>query len=161
LNNNFWNTYRTGSPSIEELLNKENCTVEMLLEDDDILQEFKSQNQKLLTYFTHEKLKQLIDLITEMPAEDADNNRGHKFPFLASEIFNCELNTVLEKFFEAPIKPETDKADETTTSASIDKTDDDTEDSVKMVESLDPDKDIADFLEDVKKDDAEDEPQDK
>ena len=85
----------------------------------------------------------------------------HRFPFLASEIFNCELNTVLEKFFEAPIKPETDKADETTTSASIDKTDDDTEDSVKMVESLDPDKDIADFLDDVKKDDAEDEPQDK
>jgi hypothetical protein len=57
LNNNFWNTYRTGSPSIEELLNKDDCTVEHLLEDDDILQEFKSQNQKLLNYFTHDKLK--------------------------------------------------------------------------------------------------------
>jgi len=42
LQNNFWTSYRAGSPSIEELLNKEDCTVEMLLEDDDILQEFKS-----------------------------------------------------------------------------------------------------------------------
>ena len=32
-----------------------------------------------------------------------------RFPFLASEIFNCELNTVLEKFFEAPKEAEQEK----------------------------------------------------
>lgn len=27
-----------------------------------------------------------------------------RFPFLASEIFNCEINAILDKFFDAPEK---------------------------------------------------------
>ena len=30
------------------------------------------------------------------------NRITHRFPFIANEIFNCELNSVLDKFFEAP-----------------------------------------------------------
>lgn len=49
LNSNFWQTYRQhGSPSIEDLLSKPDCTVEKLLNDEDVLQEFKTQNSKLL-----------------------------------------------------------------------------------------------------------------
>jgi len=47
-----------------------------------------------------------------MPPEDATHARGHKYPFLSAEIFNCELNTVLEKFFEAPEPPQPAKNDE-------------------------------------------------
>ena len=35
-----------------------------------------------------------------------------RYPFLSAEIFNCELNTVLEKFFEAPEPPQPAKNDE-------------------------------------------------
>jgi hypothetical protein len=28
-----------------------------------------------------------------------------RFPFLANEIFNCEINAVLDKFFDAPEHP--------------------------------------------------------
>lgn len=52
--------------------------------------------------FTHEKLAVLIDFITVMPSETASHDRGHKYPFLASEIFACELPQILEKFFELP-----------------------------------------------------------
>lgn len=49
LNTNFWQTYRQrGSASIEDLLSNPDCTVEKLLDDEDVLQEFKSQNSKLL-----------------------------------------------------------------------------------------------------------------
>jgi hypothetical protein len=34
---------------VEELLNSKNCTVDKLLNDDDILQEFKNLNDKLIT----------------------------------------------------------------------------------------------------------------
>ena len=34
------------------------------------------------------------------------NDTANRYPFLSSEIFNCELNTVLEKFFEAPEPPQ-------------------------------------------------------
>ncbi len=37
--------------------------------------------------------------------EDDQHNRGHKYPFLAAEIFNCEINQILDKFFEAPQRP--------------------------------------------------------
>lgn len=38
-----------------------------------------------------------------MPEKD-EQNRGHKYPFIAGEIFNCEINQILDKFFEAPVK---------------------------------------------------------
>ena len=37
------------------------------------------------------------------------HNFDFRYPFLSSEIFNCELNTVLEKFFEAPEPPQPEK----------------------------------------------------
>jgi hypothetical protein len=36
------------SPAIEEKLKKTDCSVEDLLEEDEIIQEMKNQNQKLL-----------------------------------------------------------------------------------------------------------------
>jgi len=49
LNSNFWTNYRAqSSQSIEEALNQKNCSVENLLDDDDLIQEFKNHNEKLL-----------------------------------------------------------------------------------------------------------------
>lgn len=101
LNSSFWSNYRSpSSTSIEEILSAKDCSVDRLLEDDDCLQEFKNLNEKLIGYFDHDKLNKLVDLITVMPPEDASHSRGHKFPFIASEIFNCEINQILDKFFE-------------------------------------------------------------
>ena len=43
-----------------------------------------------------------------MPEED-EHKRGHKYPFLASEVFNCDMGEVIDMFFRAPCddaKPE-------------------------------------------------------
>jgi len=105
LSSNFWTNYRcTSSASIEDLLNNKECTVDKLLDDDDCLQEFKNYNDKLIKYFDHDKLKVLIDYITVMPDKDDGHNRGRKYPFITGEIFNCEINQILDKFFEAPVK---------------------------------------------------------
>jgi hypothetical protein len=49
LQGNFWQSYRPqNSHSIEDLLKDKDCSVEKLLEDDDILQEFKGNNEKLI-----------------------------------------------------------------------------------------------------------------
>lgn len=56
----------------------------------------------LICSFTHDKLRQLVDLITVLPPADCDHARGHKWPFLASEIFSFELTPIMDKFFEAP-----------------------------------------------------------
>ena len=128
LSSNFWNNYRCqSSQSIEDLLNSKDCSVDKLLDDDDCLQELKNFNEKLIKYFDHDKLKVLIDYITVMPTEEDGQGRGHKYPFLAGEIFNCEINQVLDKFFEAPVKaqPEAEVKEEEETE---DKKEEDTED---------------------------------
>jgi hypothetical protein len=105
LSSNFWTNYRCqSSASIEDLLNSKDCNVDKLLDDDDCLQEFKNYNDKLIKYFDHDKLKTLIDYITVMPDKDDGHNRGRKYPFITGEIFNCEINQILDKFFEAPLK---------------------------------------------------------
>ena len=104
LSSNFWTNYRcSSSASVEDLLSNKECTVDKLLDDDDCLQEFKNYNDKLIKYFDHDKLKVLVDYITVMPELD-EQKRGHKYPFISAEIFNCEINQILDKFFEAPVK---------------------------------------------------------
>ena len=114
---NFWSSFKSQpSESIEKLLKQENCPVEELLDDGDLLQECKNNNKNLINYLNREKVKQLIDFITVMPEED-EHNRGHKYPFLASELFNCDIAEITDMFFTAPCddkKPEPEEEEEDT-----------------------------------------------
>lgn len=99
---NFWSSFKSQpSESIEKLLSKSDCRIEDLLDDSDLLQECKNSNKNLIKYLDREKIKQLIDLITVMPEED-EHKRGHKYPFIANEVFSCDMTEVLEKFFVPP-----------------------------------------------------------
>eukprot|EP00347_Sterkiella_histriomuscorum_P002974 403366086 len=87
--------------NIETLLDKDDTKLETLLEDSEILTQCKWGNQKLVNYFDHDKVSQLIEYIINMPPEGCSHDRGHKLPFVASEIFNCELNKINDIFFQA------------------------------------------------------------
>lgn len=106
---NFWSSFKAQpSESIEKLLAKDDCQLEELLEDSDLLQECKNSNKNLIKYLNREKIRELIDLITVMPETD-EHNRGHKYPFLANEVFNCDISEVIDKFFISPaddVQPE-------------------------------------------------------
>jgi hypothetical protein len=106
---NFWSSFKAQpSESIEKLLAKDDCQLEELLDDSDLLQECKNNNKNLVKYLNREKIKELIDLITVMPETD-EHNRGHKYPFLANEVFNCDIQEIGDKFFISPaddVEPE-------------------------------------------------------
>ena len=57
-----------------------------------------------------------MEYITVMPAEDAEHKRGHKYPFVSSEIFNCEMVPMIELFFTC--KADEEKKEEETSSPS-------------------------------------------
>ena len=89
---------KLASESIEKKLKDPNTEVEDLLKEEDLLQELRSQNEKLIDYFDRNKIKRLIDYIIKEPEVD-EQEKGYKFPFLCSQIFGLELDKMIDHFF--------------------------------------------------------------
>ena len=85
------------SVEIEKKLDDPNSTLEDLLVEEELIQELKNQNQKLLKFLSKDKIKSLINYIIKEPKED-DQLKGHKFPFVASELLNCDIDNISDLF---------------------------------------------------------------
>jgi serine/threonine-protein phosphatase 6 regulatory subunit 3 len=79
-------------------LARDDCTLEQLLEENDLVTELQFNNFKLQGFLDHDKLLKLVEYITEMPTEEDDEKRKYKFPFMACEVFNSENANILDKF---------------------------------------------------------------
>lgn len=76
---------------METILDRESFTLEELLDEEETLQEVKSQNKKLLDFITQPPtLLKLFEYITIDSNEDADPKRRFKYPYLACEILCAE-----------------------------------------------------------------------
>ena len=87
------------SEAIDKKLSEPETPLEDLLIEDELLQELRSQNKKLLDYLDKNKIKQMIDYITIEPSED-DQLKGHKFPFVCSQLFNVEETKIMNYFLK-------------------------------------------------------------
>ena len=93
--------YRNGNmatlqPFIEKM-KKNELTLENILEEDEIIQDLKSNpNSQFINMLSSEAIRKLIDYATKMPKSD-DKNIGHKYPFNATEILCCDNNAIMEK----------------------------------------------------------------
>ncbi|KAL3851523.1 hypothetical protein ACJIZ3_013405 [Penstemon smallii] len=86
---------------VETILDKENYTLEELLDEDEIIQECKALNGRLINFLRERaQVKQLIQYIMEEASDDADRQRTFKFPFIACEIFTCEVDIILKALVE-------------------------------------------------------------
>ena len=63
--------------------------VEDLLILDGIVDELQNKNKNLINFFTKEKIKQMLDYIIKEPKDEEDHNKGYKFPFVCSKLFNA------------------------------------------------------------------------
>uniref|UniRef100_A0A7N0VBC6 SIT4 phosphatase-associated family protein n=1 Tax=Kalanchoe fedtschenkoi TaxID=63787 RepID=A0A7N0VBC6_KALFE len=98
----FWKltALSTASP-VEAILDKENFTLEELLDEEEIIQECKALNSRLINFLRDRaQVDQLLRYIIEDPPEDADNKRAFKFPFIACEVFTCEIDVILKTLVE-------------------------------------------------------------
>ncbi|GAB4840672.1 hypothetical protein Ancab_021439 [Ancistrocladus abbreviatus] len=98
----FWRMagLSTASP-VETILDKENFTLEELLDEDEIIQECKALNSRLINYLRERpQVEQLIRYIVEEAPEDAEKSRTFKFPFISCEIFTCEVDIILKTVVE-------------------------------------------------------------
>ncbi|KAF2310781.1 hypothetical protein GH714_017126 [Hevea brasiliensis] len=87
--------------AVETILDKENFTLEELLDEDEIIQECKALNGRLINFLREKsQVEQLIRYIVEEAPEDAEKRRSFKFPFIACEIFTCEVDIILKTLVE-------------------------------------------------------------
>merc|ERR1719410_2139251 len=94
----FWK-YHSGTVShVDTLLDKEGVTLTEILEQEDIIQECKSQNPKLVDFLTRQEiLSELLDLILQEPSADLDERLRFKLPNIASEVITCDVAQINEK----------------------------------------------------------------
>ncbi|KAK6163333.1 hypothetical protein DH2020_000197 [Rehmannia glutinosa] len=98
----FWKlTALSASSPVEAVLDKEDFTLEELLDEEEIIQECKALNSRLINFLRDRaQVEQLLQYIVEDPPEDADSKRTFKFPFIACEIFTCEIDVILKTVVE-------------------------------------------------------------
>ncbi|GAA0146212.1 phosphatase modulator [Lithospermum erythrorhizon] len=98
----FWrmSSFSASSP-VETILEKENFTLEELLDEDETIQECKALNGGLINFLRERaQVEQLIRYLVEEVPEDSDKTRSVKFPFIACEIFTCEVDVILKALVE-------------------------------------------------------------
>ncbi|XP_022874816.1 serine/threonine-protein phosphatase 6 regulatory subunit 3-like [Olea europaea var. sylvestris] len=98
----FWKlTALSASSPVESVLDKENFTLEELLDEEEIIQECKSLNSRLINFLRDRaQVEQLLRYIVEECPEDADSKRMFKYPFIACEVFTCEIDVIFKTLVE-------------------------------------------------------------
>eukprot|EP00268_Persea_americana_P004482 TRINITY_DN1142_c0_g1_i1.p1 TRINITY_DN1142_c0_g1~~TRINITY_DN1142_c0_g1_i1.p1 ORF type:complete len:859 (-),score=207.16 TRINITY_DN1142_c0_g1_i1:383-2959(-) len=98
----FWRmTALSASSPVESVLDKDEFTLEELLDEEEIIQECKALNSRLINFLRDgAQVEQLLRYIVEEPPEDAESKRTFKFPFVACEIFTCEIDVILKTLVE-------------------------------------------------------------
>ncbi|KAM3692360.1 hypothetical protein ACJW31_08G083200 [Castanea mollissima] len=98
----FWKlTSLSASSPVESILDKENFTLEELLDEEEIIQECKGLNSRLINFLRDRaQVEQLLRYIVEEPPEESESKRAFKFPFIACEVFTCEIDVILKTLVE-------------------------------------------------------------
>ena len=75
----------------------DNFSLEDYLKDDNAILCAKKMGPKAKKYFNSEKIIQLIKYVVEEPIDD-DQLKGHKYPYVASEILKSDIPFILKRF---------------------------------------------------------------
>lgn len=91
----FWKFNLLTTSRIETLLDKEDVTLHELMDEDDILQECKAQNRKLITFLVlPENMDEMVKLITQEPEDDMEDKVKYKFPNTACELLTSDVSQI-------------------------------------------------------------------
>lgn len=80
----FWSSATTSS-NIDQVLDDAGVTLQKVLEQDEVLQELRAMNKKLVEFLSRpESLNGMIDLITTEPSPDTPLASQYKLPNVVS-----------------------------------------------------------------------------
>ncbi|XP_074920198.1 serine/threonine-protein phosphatase 6 regulatory subunit 2 isoform X2 [Chelonoidis abingdonii] len=94
----FWKFDLNTTSHVDKLLDKEDVTLHELMDEDDILQECKAQNRKLLDFICQQHcMEELVSLITHEPPVEMDEKVRFKYPNTACELLTSDVPQINDK----------------------------------------------------------------
>ncbi|XP_070977008.1 serine/threonine-protein phosphatase 6 regulatory subunit 2-like [Oncorhynchus clarkii lewisi] len=94
----FWKFDLHTTSHIDQLLDREDVTLRELMEEDDVLQECKAQNRRLLLFLSQDHcMTELVNLITTEPPADLEEKSRFKFPNIACELLTSDVSLINDK----------------------------------------------------------------
>uniref|UniRef100_A0A3P8PN68 Protein phosphatase 6, regulatory subunit 2a n=1 Tax=Astatotilapia calliptera TaxID=8154 RepID=A0A3P8PN68_ASTCA len=94
----FWKFDLHTTSHIDQLLDREDVTLRELMEEDDVLQECKAQNRRLLLFLSQDHcMQELVSLITTEPPADLEERSRFKFPNVACELLTSDVSIINDK----------------------------------------------------------------
>ncbi|KZV96148.1 SAPS-domain-containing protein [Exidia glandulosa HHB12029] len=91
----FWRFGFHNVSSIDSLLDREDVSLESILDDDELLSECKNQNTRLIEFF--QRVDILQRLLRYVSGEIEGEDRGRfKYPFVATEVLCSEIWSIVE-----------------------------------------------------------------
>ncbi|UZJ52099.1 hypothetical protein CBS101457_001419 [Exobasidium rhododendri] len=100
----FWRFGFSSTSSLDTLLDKPNVTLEEILDEDELLQECKTQNSKLVNYLQQPRvLKRLFEHVVGTAEVGGPGGREweekvrFKYPYICSEILSCDIWSIIDK----------------------------------------------------------------
>ncbi|XP_044796642.2 serine/threonine-protein phosphatase 6 regulatory subunit 2 isoform X10 [Bubalus bubalis] len=94
----FWKFDLSAMSHVDKLLDKEGVTLRELMDGEDILQECKAQNRKLLDFLCRrQSMEELVGLVTQDPALDLEERARFKYPNTACELLTCDVPQISDR----------------------------------------------------------------
>ncbi|RLN64538.1 hypothetical protein BBP00_00003395 [Phytophthora kernoviae] len=90
------------SSPLNDLLEKEDFTLEEVLQEDELVQEVKTRNTKLLDFLSQETiLQKLVEYIVRSPDDMTDDLRTLKYPYMSCEVICCDITSITDTLVKA------------------------------------------------------------
>lgn len=94
----FWKFDLHTSSHLEALLDKEDVTLIELMDEEDVLQECKAQNRRLLLFVCQDQcMHDLVHMITTEPPAGVEETKRFKYPNIACELLTCDVGVINDK----------------------------------------------------------------
>uniref|UniRef100_A0A4W5KIN3 Protein phosphatase 6, regulatory subunit 2b n=1 Tax=Hucho hucho TaxID=62062 RepID=A0A4W5KIN3_9TELE len=94
----FWKFDLHTSSQLEALLEKDDVTLTELMEEEDVLQECKAQNRRLLVFLSQDTcMQELLHLITTEPPAGLEETKRFKHPNIACELLTSDVGMINDK----------------------------------------------------------------
>ncbi|ETE62396.1 Serine/threonine-protein phosphatase 6 regulatory subunit 2, partial [Ophiophagus hannah] len=94
----FWKFDLNATSHVDRLLEKEDVTLRELMDEDDVLQECKAQNRRLVDFLCRQPcMEELVQLISREPPLDVDEKVRFKYPNTACELLTSDVPQISDR----------------------------------------------------------------